>query len=367
MTEVIDKPQNGELARRESRMPIEIQDDSEFQNLLDSGRFEHLQRVATLFSHSQLVPEHFRGNVANCFIGLQMALRMRIDPLMLFQNSYVVHGRPGIEAKLAIALVNSSGLFTDSLDYEIDGGPEPMSANYRVRCFATRKTTGKMVHGPWVDWKMVKGEQWDTKQGSKWRTIPGLMFQYRAAMFFARLHCPERLMGMQTVDELRDMGGDDVVPPVTERGTKALLTKIRNASARPVSEGQQLVDPDTGEELQQAQPEPAQQLASHDFARPDAPADSPDPDVSGAEAEPPAEVAQEQSASAGMSENEKWFAAMIQLGESVELPQAKVLSGIAQWAKKNNLMAGKEHLAKSKDLRDLEASVREKRGWFAVV
>jgi hypothetical protein len=89
--------------------------------------------------------------------------------------------------------------------------------------------------------------------------------------------------------------------------------------------------------------------------------------VSGAEAEPPAEVAQEQSASAGMSENEKWFAAMIQLGESVELPQAKVLSGIAQWAKKNNLMAGKEHLAKSKDLRDLEASVREKRGWFAVV
>lgn len=211
MTTQIQTAPNGEHETKSSelapRLPIPAQssDEGEFANLLDSSRFAHLQRVAHLFASSELVPEAFRGKVANCFIGLQMALRMRVDPFAFLQSCYIVHGRPGIEAKLAIALVNSSGLFTDSLEYEVEGD-DPMAPAYRVRAKATRRSTNKTIFGPWIDWTLVRAEGWESKSGSKWKTMPGIMFQYRAAMFFARLHCPERLLGMQTVDELEDVG-----------------------------------------------------------------------------------------------------------------------------------------------------------------
>lgn len=183
-----------------------VHDDSQFANLLDTGKFEHLWRVATLFAKSALVPEHFRGQPENCFITCQMAVRLGVDPFMLMQKTYVVHGKPGMEATIAIALMNSSGLFENAIDYEVDdpAGKGPKDPAYRVRAFAVRKDTKKRVDGPWIDWQTVRAEGWDKKPGSKWPNIPGLMFAYRAAAWFGRLHCPERLMGMQTVDELED-------------------------------------------------------------------------------------------------------------------------------------------------------------------
>ncbi len=187
------------------QQPIQVVDESEFSNLLDTGRFNHLWRVAQMFADSGLMPTHFQGHPANCFIAAQMAVRMGVDPFMFMQNTYIVHGRPGMEAKLAIALINSSGLFTDSLNYEIEGS-DPFAKDYRVRATAIRKSTGKLIEGPWIDWSIVRAEKWDAKDGSKWKTMPGMMFLYRAATWFGRVNCPERLMGMMTADEAEDAG-----------------------------------------------------------------------------------------------------------------------------------------------------------------
>lgn len=58
--------------------------------------FEALQRMAKLFSKSSLVPTTFQEdvNLGNAAIALDMALRMRANPLAVMQNIYVVHGRP---------------------------------------------------------------------------------------------------------------------------------------------------------------------------------------------------------------------------------------------------------------------------------
>lgn len=202
-----------------------VVDDSQFANYIDTKRFGQLWKVASGFARSTMVPEHFQGKPDNCFIAVQMAIRLGVDPFMFMQKSYIVHGKPGMEAQLAIALVNSSGIFQDAIDYEVDGddpnkySPGPYNQGtkkkdapiknhdkpYRVRAIAVRKSTGKTVAGPWIDWPTVEGEGWHNKDGSKWLTMPGLMFMYRAATFFARMHCPERLMGMNTVDELFDI------------------------------------------------------------------------------------------------------------------------------------------------------------------
>ena len=183
---------------------IIVHDNSEFSALLDTGKFEQLWRIATIFAGSQLVPVHYQKSKENCFLGLQMAFRLGVDPMMLMQNTFVIGGRPGMESKMIIALINSSGLFEDPLEYEIVGD-DPKDAKYKVRAFANRKGTGKSCLGPWIDWSMVRAEGWDSKNGSKWKSIPSQMFCYRAAAFFGRLYCPERLLGMQTAEELQDI------------------------------------------------------------------------------------------------------------------------------------------------------------------
>lgn len=179
-------------------------DDSEFMWLLDSARFAQLQRVANMFADSDMVPDHFKKNPANCGVALQMAFRMKIDPMMLLQNMYIVHGRPGIEAKLAIALINSSGKFATALDWEFKGEGDKRSCT----CFAIDHK-GKRREQT-VTWSMVVAEGWNLVRGEKgvkpkWLTLPDLMFQYRSAMFFGRLNCPEVLLGLHSKDELDDI------------------------------------------------------------------------------------------------------------------------------------------------------------------
>lgn len=211
--------------------PLSLMDTSDFATFLDGERFNQMWRVASLFAKSQLVPQHFRGKVEDCFIACNMAIRLGVDPFMFMQNTYVVHGKPGMEAKLAIALINTSGIFDGGLKYERIGG-DASKKDYKARVYAIRKDNGERVDGPWIDWGIVTKEGWDRKDGSKWMTIPGLMFDYRAATWFGRLYCPERLMGMQTADEIEDVAPARPVPSRTITASSAISeTRSKLAAA----------------------------------------------------------------------------------------------------------------------------------------
>lgn len=213
----------GEL-QQQSQAPIAMfHDESEFASLLDTNKFWQLQRVAKLFAASSIVPEQFQGSVPNCFIGLQMALRLNVDPFMFLQSCYIVHGRPGIEAKLAIALANSSGKFQGSIRYRPERDPK---TNRMIACtaYAILKDTGEEISFR-VDHSIVEAEGWNkdktSKSGyvqkSKWNTMPDLMYPYRSAMFMLRTHCPEIIMGMQSKEELDDeFSREELVPKTLE-------------------------------------------------------------------------------------------------------------------------------------------------------
>ncbi len=183
-----------------------VNDESAFANLLDTNRFEHMWRIATCFSKSKLVPAHFQNEPESCFIACQMAVRLQVDPFMFMQNTYVVSGKPGMEAKLAIALVNSVGPFTGPIQYELSGTGDGTDGDGRqCRAYATHAKTDQVCEMT-VTMKIAQDEGW-AKRNPKWQTITDLMLCYRAASWLARLYAPECLMGMQTVDELHDVGG----------------------------------------------------------------------------------------------------------------------------------------------------------------
>jgi hypothetical protein len=203
-----DSKREFEVMPAEQRAVMLSNETSVFLNV---AKFEQVSRVATMLSKTDFIPAQFKGHVGNCMIALDLADRMKMHPIMLMQAMYVVHGRPGFEGKFASALVNNSGRYTDPLAYEWRG--KQGDENWGCRAYATRKSTDKVVYGPWVDWAMVQAEGWSKKPGSKWLTMPEIMFNYRAASFFAKVNDSDLMMGMATLEELEDVTGELIQQP----------------------------------------------------------------------------------------------------------------------------------------------------------
>jgi hypothetical protein len=134
-------------------------------------------------------------------IALEMANRLKISPFEVMQNLDIIKGKPSWSSTFIIASINACGRFKP-LRFEFVGTQK--TDEYGCRAY-TEDLDGNKLVGPTVTWLMVKSEGWLSKTGSKWQTMPELMFQYRAASFFGRLYAPDILKGMQTVDEVKDV------------------------------------------------------------------------------------------------------------------------------------------------------------------
>lgn len=222
---VSNESEKFELMKSDERAAALANETSAFLNV---ARFEQMQRVATMLSKSDFVPKNFRGNLSNCMIALDMASLMKMHPIMLMREMYIVHGMPGFTGKFVSALLNNSSRYVDPIEYEWRS--EKGKADWGCRAFAVRRSTGKTVYGPWVDWQMVQNERWNVDkpfrdgsgvQKSKWNTMPEVMFRYRAASLFGRANDADLLMGMQTIEEIEDQQIETVK---TSDGSYAVLS-----------------------------------------------------------------------------------------------------------------------------------------------
>jgi hypothetical protein len=159
--------------------------------------FEMAQRQAKALSASDLVPQQYKGNVANTLVALEIANRIGASPLMVMQNLNIIHGRPSWGSSFIIAAINGSGKFT-ALRFVGD-------LVKGIKAVCQEKATGELLEGPTVTMEMAKAEGWLDKAGSKWKTMPELMMRYRAAAFFGRLYAPEITMGMHSTEEVVDI------------------------------------------------------------------------------------------------------------------------------------------------------------------
>jgi hypothetical protein len=156
-------------------------------------------RTARMLSTSALVPDAYKQSPENCLVAIDIANRMGVSPLMVMQNLYVVKGKPSWAGQACMAMINTCGKFK-SVKHVYTG----TKGTDNRGCYVTaiRVSDGETVNGTEVTMKMVKDEGWITN--SKWKNMPEQMLGYRAASFFARMYCPEALMGLQTYEEVLD-------------------------------------------------------------------------------------------------------------------------------------------------------------------
>ena len=244
------------------RKPVMVTGDMPISLETISG-FENLQRMARMFVTVPFVPDTFRAPYTDekgkrrgcssieeaigcCVVALDMAMRMKANPLAVMQNIYVVHGRPAWTAQFLLATLNNSGRFS-TIRYKFQGTQG--NDDWGCRAVAKELTTGEIVEGPLVTIGLAKHEGW-FKNSSKWQSMPDLMLRYRAVSWFVRAHAPEIAMGLKTEDELRDT--IELIPqedgswakPVEEATPSTSVETIRE-SASPADRGQEDATSDT--------------------------------------------------------------------------------------------------------------------------
>lgn len=193
--------------------------------VLDTGKFEHMQRIAMMMARCAYVPkdltkgDDIEARVANCFLVVNQAVRWGMDPFALAQTAYFVGGKMGFEGKTIAAAINSDPRLKGRLDYTFDGHGDALT----ITVSGTFRDTGET--------KTIKGSvsQWKTSHGL-WGKDNEQQLVYRGTRQWARRWMPDRLLGIYSADELDDIAARDV-----PTGQRALRMKdITPAKSAPL-------------------------------------------------------------------------------------------------------------------------------------
>lgn len=215
-----DKPkQEQEQELTISPESLELIDLSKGTTFTNNNAFQFAKRMASVLATSDMVPDTYRNKVGNCLIVIDLANRLGISPMTVFQNLDIIYGRPAWRSQYKIGMINSNPRLGGRLQYEFRG--EEGKDTWGCRAFMIDKDKIRL-DGPWIDIAMAKREGWFDKKGSKWASIPEKMLRYRSSSWFADIYCPEAFNGIMSVDEVLDISD-----AITVQGEVATVEELR--------------------------------------------------------------------------------------------------------------------------------------------
>lgn len=224
--------------------------------------FGEVVQFAELMSKCSFVPKHLRNRPADCMAVCLQALRWEMDPFSVAQKTYFVSegSAPGYEAQLISAVVHSRAPLDGRLSVAWEGEGAGLTCT----------VTGKFRGDPQQKAKMCRIANIKTKNSPLWTADPEQQLAYYTVRAWARLYCPDIIMGVYTREELSDVDpavGPDAAKDVTPSTSRleALEQTITNGAGGDAasSGGHPPVADHVGAELG-LPPAPAPQLLSPD-------------------------------------------------------------------------------------------------------
>lgn len=159
--------------------------------------FRECYKLARTFCQSSIIPQNYQGKVEDTAIAIDIANRMGISPMMVMQNLYVIKGKPSWSGQACMTFLRNKYKKVKVV-YVGEKGQDNRGCYIKAV-----DSDGDVLEGTTITMVMAKEEGW--LSNSKWRNMPEQMLAYRAAAFFARVHCPEILMGCQVEGEAEDI------------------------------------------------------------------------------------------------------------------------------------------------------------------
>lgn len=202
--------------------------------------------------------------VANATAAVLQGITLGLDPMTALQQIYVVHGRPGMYAKIKVALVQSRGheVWTEDL------------SDTRAVVAGRRRGTDAIER---VAITMDQARKAGWTRNDNYTKTPQDMLWARAASRVCDRIASDALMGIASVEEIWDE-----LAPADGGGTRTVTPRRRGASAvaaipaaRPIEMAESVPDNDDAEENRDAKPATVDRTASRRTRREPSPEQAP--------------------------------------------------------------------------------------------
>jgi hypothetical protein len=237
--------------------------------ILDSASMDSMMRLADIMAKGRsTIPEHLRGNAADCAAVVMQAVQWRMNPFAVAQKTHLVNGTLGYEAQLVNAVIQSSGVAQDRFAYEWYGPWEKIIGKtkvitmpakgdkkeyqFRVPDYGMQDENGLGVRVSCT----LKGEmaprvldlllvQASVRNSPLWATDPKQQLAYLAVKRWTRLYAPDVILGVYTPDELEEVNREmrDITPaaervtssPAAPEASMELIQQAKAAASRGVA------------------------------------------------------------------------------------------------------------------------------------
>ncbi len=223
--------------------------------ILDGASMDSMMRLADIMAKGRAtVPEHLRGNAADCAAVVMQAIQWRMNPFAVGQKTHLVNGVLGYEAQLVNAVIQSSGVTVDRFNYDWYGPWEKIigktkviqmpakdgkkAYEFRVPDYSMADEVGLGVRV----WSTLKGEEMPRKlelllvqasvrNSPLWATDPKQQLAYLAVKRWARLYAPDVILGVYTPDELEEVNRElRPMRDITPTGAKVSSAPIETSA-----------------------------------------------------------------------------------------------------------------------------------------
>ncbi|HHB7078707.1 RecT family recombinase [Klebsiella pneumoniae] len=196
---------------------------------------DRLVRFATLMADSKAtVPAHLAGKPADCLAVTMQAAQWGMNPFAVAQKTHVVNGTLGYEAQLVNAAITAMAPTKDRVHFEWFGPWENVIGKFIEK---TNDKGKKYLAAGWSAtdekgcgvkvWATLKGEseprvldllltQAQVRNSTLWGSDPKQQLAYLGVKRWARLYCPDVILGVYTPDELQETAPRverDITPP----------------------------------------------------------------------------------------------------------------------------------------------------------
>ena len=179
---------------------------------------DSMQRFAMMVLTSDLAPSQYkRGSqaqqIANVCVAVQYGLELGLTPMQALQGVAVINGRPTVFGDSLLGLCYASGL-VEEFDVVVQGTGDARGAV----CTVKRAGVENPIVRAFTIGDAKKAKLWG--RSGPWTQYPERMLEHRARGFALRDAFADKLRGVITTEEARDIPAEEPreveVEPVTD-------------------------------------------------------------------------------------------------------------------------------------------------------
>lgn len=238
--------QNFDIATELTSTPISM---GSANLVMDANAMQQMVNLSNFMASARsTIPSHLQGNPGDCLAIVMQSTQWGMNPFAVAQKTHFVNGQLGYEGQLVNAVITARAPVKGRIQYEWFGEWERI-----IGRFKEVNTNGKtkIVKDWTIDdekglgirvWAELKGEdeprvlelllsQAGVRNSPLWGQDPKQQLAYLAVKRWARLHCPDVILGVYTVDEFEPAEEKNITPvrpaQSANSGSSALKDRLK--------------------------------------------------------------------------------------------------------------------------------------------